>query len=544
MFLKPFNGFLMLNIFFKLIVLLLSIMTPLLFSSLINSLVLLDLTKVISSGLIFVLVNISIIFLHFLVRKYEVWLSNKVYLYSNAKIHDEILNMKIRSLELYSPGKLFNLVTKDILSYFSHIQTSITICLHLFSVVMIIIVSFSINIWVTLCLFLSYPVLFRLSSVYRRKLKKISQKNQMINDDYIGFLKNVTSNIKDVIVQNGQSKVLKILNKKYASLNSNTKSMQEMTVQNGILVNYIASINYIVITVLAIFFIFSGQLNIGQFIALTTYSKQITSTFDSIIQAGNNLTPIHVSIDRVEDLTNLSKKPTNVISESPNEDLVIKNLQLSKVSLFRKNKLILKDISLTFDVGNSYGVYGENGTGKSTFAQFLTGLIPDYTGDVYINKNIALGDDIEILFDKVGLVTNECTIYDVSIIDFLTLHAQDDVSDYSRIFELCEIIGIHDDIQKLPMQYNTMLSSLTTLSTGQMQKVQLARVLIRNHPVIIIDEAFSAIDLHSKSNILRYLHENLSNKLLIIVSHDQSDLSLCNHRILAKNYRLIANENP
>ncbi len=210
---------------------------------------------------------------------------------------------------------------------------------------------------------------------------------------------------------------------------------------------------------------------------------------------------------------------------------------LENVSFYYGDKLILKDINLTIKRGEKVGIVGLSGAGKTTLIEIIAGLLKPTTGKILID-NIDLWDyDIESYREKIAFVPQEPFLFEGSIYDNLTLgkHISLDKVEYA-----CRLANIDDFIESLPNKYFYKISEGgLNLSGGQRQRLTIARAILREPEIILLDEPTSNVDAQSEEKIIQALEKFLYNKTAIIITHRISSILFTDKIVVMKDGKIV-----
>lgn len=277
-----------------------------------------------------------------------------------------------------------------------------------------------------------------------------------------------------------------------------------------------------------------------------------------LLVASNNITPGELLVFVVyynmlsENIVNISLRDSDLLSSMPYFDRVlvelrrkssdsskgyqlesIDNIEFKNVSFSynegRKN--VFEHFNLQIRKGDRIAIVGESGGGKSTFIKLLLGLEKPTEGEILYSNSINQNDiDIDSILRKVCCVMQENMLFNTTIRQNL-LYANPDATE-AELLEVCKKANILDYIQTLPDNLETVIGEKgVKLSGGQRQRIILARGFMQEADVYVFDEATSALDQYSESII----HDAISNipddKTMIIVSHREASLKLCNRRV-------------
>ncbi|TAL67922.1 MAG: ABC transporter ATP-binding protein [Bacteroidetes bacterium] len=231
-----------------------------------------------------------------------------------------------------------------------------------------------------------------------------------------------------------------------------------------------------------------------------------------------------------------------------NTDFSIKdingNISFDNVSLKydSNNYNAIENINLEIPKGSSLGIVGGIGSGKSS----LINLIPRYydvsIGEIYIDDIKIKQYPLELLRKNIGIVPQEPFLFSLSIADNIRfgnpIATEEEVEYYSKIAQL------HDDVLTFPDKYNTLLGERgITLSGGQKQRLAIARALIKNPSILILDDALSAVDTQTEDKLLKELDSIMQGRTTIIISHRISTVMKCDKIIVLDSGKIIEEGN-
>ena len=200
------------------------------------------------------------------------------------------------------------------------------------------------------------------------------------------------------------------------------------------------------------------------------------------------------------------------------------NIQYDNVSFHYKNNAdVLKDVSFTLDKGKTFAFVGSSGAGKSTLISLLPRLYDVTDGAVLVDGTDVRDYTLSSLRENIGFVTQDTYLFNDSIKNNL-VYAKQDATD-EEIESACKRAGIYDFIMSLPKGFDTVVGNRgVRLSGGEKQRLSLARVILKDPPVLILDEATSSLDSVSESYIQEAIKPLLVEKTSLVVAHRLSTI--------------------
>ena len=207
----------------------------------------------------------------------------------------------------------------------------------------------------------------------------------------------------------------------------------------------------------------------------------------------------------------------------------ISSLSIRDISFgFEDKSKILSGLKMELKSGEMIGLVGSSGSGKSSLCDILTALVPQSSGEIFINNEKLGSINRSVYRKRVGYVSQDTFVFNISIKENIKI-AQPAASD-QEVINAAKIAQLHSFICELPDGYNTVIGvGGVGLSGGQKQRLALARAFVRKPDILIFDEATSGIDAHMEVEILKSVRKNLSDAITIVVTHRLSGLKHVDH---------------
>ncbi len=202
------------------------------------------------------------------------------------------------------------------------------------------------------------------------------------------------------------------------------------------------------------------------------------------------------------------------------------------------NPYVLQDINVKLGAGQRLGIVGHTGSGKSTVAALLGGLYPAHRGQLFIDGHDICDIPLEELRDRVSFVFQETFLFSDTLRNNIAFGQPD--APLEEIRRVARVAHIDNEIEALPAAYETVLGERgINLSGGQKQRTAIARALLRDPGIIVLDDALSAVDTETESRILKSLHEELQGRTSVIIAHRVSAVMNCEQIIVLDEGRVI-----
>ena len=269
---------------------------------------------------------------------------------------------------------------------------------------------------------------------------------------------------------------------------------------------------------------------IGVILLMSSYGPVI-----ALSNLSSNLLQTLASGERV--LSLLAEEPELKDVESAVDLKDVSRIDVENVSFAYGEEQILSDVSLSVKKGEILGIHGRSGSGKSTLLKLLMRFYDPKSGSIKINGEILPNINTRSLRDNMAYITQQTYIFNETIEENIRLARRD--ATLEEIMEAAKKASIHDFILSLPEGYQTKMTELgSNLSDGEKQRIGIARAFLHNAPIILLDEPTSNLDSLNEAMILKSLLNVKAEKLIILVSHRQSTMAICDQVIGIENGRM------
>ena len=283
--------------------------------------------------------------------------------------------------------------------------------------------------------------------------------------------------------------------------------------------------------------VMSSKISIGQLITFNTLLSYFTTPMENIINLQTKLQSAKVANNRLNEVY-LVESEFQVQKNPVHSNFLMGDIEFDDLSYkYGFGRDTLTDINLTIKQGDKVSLVGVSGSGKTTLAKMIVNFFDPYKGQITINHQDIKNIDKKILRRHINYLPQQAYIFNGSILENLTLGGNNMISQ-EDILKACELAEIRQDIEKMPMGYQTQLSDGAGLSGGQKQRIALARALLTKSPVLILDEATSALDVLTEKKVIDNLM-SLTDKTILFVAHRLSIAERTNRVIVLDQGKII-----
>lgn len=262
--------------------------------------------------------------------------------------------------------------------------------------------------------------------------------------------------------------------------------------------------------------------------------RQFGSAFHDAMNGITASSEIYAMLQKLNKQENVSLAK-NILDKQDNWQIEFKNISYKYKD---SEKQAIDDLSLKIQAGSNVVITGANGAGKSTLFKLLLGLYPCATGKILINNQDLQTLDMTWWQQQIGWVAQEPYIFGVSIRENITMGR--DFSD-EEIKNICHLVNLDKFIESLPQRYETLLDATQKLSSGQKRRLGLARALIGNPKILLLDEPMENLDIYNEELIQNVLSKLKHQVTVLIIGHRLQTLLKADNLIYLEAGKVIDN---
>lgn len=454
-------------------------------------------------------------------------------------LYDHMQRMSLKKIYASRIGELMSRITGDA-AVLQNIVTGTFIDLMFNIVTFCGMFAFILYInWKLTCLIiLVLPVVAFLLSFAAKKLRKAGHNVQEHLADITATAQEAFSAIRVVRSFATEDEELERFTK--ANKENYRALLQAVSVQ-GILAGVI---EVFLIFSLAIVFWFGGQsvingtLTPGELISFTGYIAFMVQPIRSIMNEMGTLQTGMASAERIAEMLNFpvedSASNSGIISNKISGNIKFEHVYFS----YEKEQEVLKDINLEIKAGEKVAFVGSTGAGKSTLADLIPRFYEPISGKILIDGHDIREFNLKELRRQIGIVPQECVLMRGSIA-FNIAYGLKDI-DIQKVIEAAEIADIREFIESLPDKYDTEVGERgVTLSGGQRQRIAIARAVIRDPRILILDEATSSLDTAVERQVQKAMNQAMKGRTSLIIAHRLSTIREVDRILVLKDGNFI-----
>lgn len=387
---------------------------------------------------------------------------------------------------------------------------------NIFSLVIAFVILVKIDKLTSLILLLTVPIYLL---IYNKFKGKLYQTNYMYKEKVSNYYSCIAEQFKDI----DYIKINVLFDETAVKLKNSYNDFKSFLIKFFKFNYFFSNTSLIILKILNVFVIcygglevIKGEISIGSFTIISTYFNTIISSINYFITLSSNYQQTMVSYDRMSMLEN---EPIENIGDKLLS--TIKTIDFKDVGFsYSKEKKLISNLTKTLQSGKIYCIKGLNGAGKSTLLKVMIGLYENFEGEIfYDNINLKEINHYHLRRKHIGFVMQDSKLIKGTILENLQ-YGLENFNEEEAIY-WCKKLGIYQMIDNLPKKFNTIISEdANNLSGGEKQKISIARVLVKDASILVFDEPTSALDFKSIDLIKKILKEISSEKIIIVITHD------------------------
>lgn len=458
----------------------------------------------------------------------------EVYVDIHRLLVSSICNYDFLKLKKLSIGKVIHSSNMDIINIAEMPSFFIEIFFEIIKLIIIYFVFFRQNIIIALYVIAINVTYYNISKGYNHKSIFYLKKQRKYADKLIEVVSEIFEGFKDIKCFGIGDKLNKKLNLYRSKWQENYFFKRKYNFTRKTLVGLIIDFGKIGLLIIMVMMISKDKMDIAMFLLLISYFDKIKEATNNIISFDISIMEESVALYRIREIIFYRNKSMGLYGRK-NKNNVLGFVEFRNVSFKYSQDFILKNISFCANPQSITAIVGKTGVGKTTIFNLLLKLIKVKKGEIFIDNINIYEYSLDIYNSIVTVVNQKTFIFNMSIRDNLSLID----ANKKRQIEVCKKVGIHDFIMSLPKGYNTILKDdATNISGGQKQLLSLARALLSNTKIILLDEVTSSLDPNTREQIIKLLEELKFNHTLIVITHEMELMKIADRIIVLENKHL------
>ena len=451
-------------------------------------------------------------------------IANDVSYNLRKEISKKINRLPLKYFESRTTGEVLSRVTNDVDTLQQSLNQSITqMITSVTTLIGVFIMMLSINVWMTLCALLILPVSMTIMGQVMKRSQKYFQQQQR-------YLGEVNGQIEEVY---GGHNIVKVFNKEddvIAQFEETNKKLYDSAWKSqtfsGIMMpvmQFVGNVGYVMVALLGGVFVIRGSIQVGDIQSFFQYIRNFTQPVQQIAQVTNMLQMAAAASERVFEFLEEEEEDQTVEHPVHTENLK-GNVQFEHVSFgYQPDKIIVNDFSADIKDGQKIAIVGPTGAGKTTMVKLLMRYYDINSGSIKIDGHDVKYFNRSELREMFGMVLQETWLFNGTIMENIR-YGRLDATD-EEVIAAAKAAHIHKFIMSQPGGYNMVLNEETSnVSQGQKQLLTIARAILADNQILILDEATSSVDTRTEERIQKAMDNLMRGRTSFVIAHRLSTI--------------------
>lgn len=454
-----------------------------------------------------------------------------------TRIMDKITYLSMGDTGENKRGDILSRITNDVDSLQTGItQSFIQLMTAVITIVGVLIMMLYINLWLTLASVILIPISFLVirfitkhsQSYFLKQLTFKGSLNAQIEETFTGH---------DIIrTFNQEEAEMEIFESDNENWFKHEWKSQFYSSLNGPLMNFISNLAYVVIAVLGAIFVIQKAIAVGDILAFFQYIKNFTQPIQQITRVMNLVQTAMAASERIFEFLEIGDEPnpSDVEIEKLNDSITFENVSFG----YYENEKIIKDLSFDVKKGDKIAIIGETGAGKTTIVKLLMRFYDVDSGEIKIDGVNINEYDKNSLRSLIGMVLQDSWLFSDTIANNIR-YGKLDATD-EEVIDVAKQVRADDFIRQLSNGYETVLNEDSdNISHGQKQLLTIARTILADKEILILDEATSSVDTRTEKLIQEAMDKLMENRTSFIIAHRLSTIKNADKIIVIENGEII-----
>ena len=430
---------------------------------------------------------------------------------------EKITHLSMKDLDINTRGDILSRITNDVDSLQSGIlQTFNQFLTGVVTIIGVTIMMLSINLWLAIITIVLVPISFFIivkitkfsQNYYLKQLEYRGRLNGQIEESFTGH---------EIIRSfNQEDKSMKIFDEENENWYEQEWKSKFFSSLSAPIIHFISNLQYVAISVIGAVLVLQNAISVGDILAFIQYSKNFTTPIEQITRIMNMIQTAMAASERIFEFMKIDaeENPSEKQIKEINEGIIFENVMFG----YTEDELIIKDLSFKVKKGEKVAIVGETGAGKTTIVKLLMRFYDVNSGEITIDGVNINEYDKHSLRSLVGMVLQDTWLFNDTIFNNIRYGKLDATED--EIITASKEAHADHFIMQNPDGYETIVNEdADNISHGQKQLLTIARTILSNKQILILDEATSSVDTRTEMIIQKAMNKLMKNRTSFIIAH-------------------------
>ena len=448
---------------------------------------------------------------------------------------EKINALPVKTLDSHPKGDILSRITNDIDAISNAMQqTFMNVISGVLMVCFAIFMMFRVNLVMTLCVLVIIPI----SYIIIKKIAKVSQESFDIHQRALGDLSaNVTesfSGYNEIILFGKQEESVKKFEKINENIRETAYKAQFLSYLMSPLLSLLTYLAIGVVSVIGTIYAIGGIITVGQLQAFVRFIWQVNEPLTQVSQLSSQIQSALSAMDRIHEFIEYEEETDVEVKEMVFDG----NVEFKDIRFGYGKKEVLHGVSLEAKKGETVAIVGPTGSGKTTIVNLLMRFYDPNSGSIVIDGIDSININRRTLRDNIGMVLQDTWLFTGSIRENIRFSKPDATDE--EIENACKYANADEFISTLPKGYDTVIDEeADNISQGEKQLLTIARAILKDPKVLILDEATSSIDTKTEKNIQDAMDYLMEGRTSFIIAHRLSTIKNADKILVLKDGNII-----
>lgn len=454
-------------------------------------------------------------------------------------VYDKLQQLSLKYYHDKQTGQLMSRVTNDTATFEMLIAHAVPdLATNLLILIGVAIVLFSRNVILAALTLIPMPFLAYAGFIFVKKIQPNFRYAQRALADFNADLQDNLSGIREIQIFNKQEQeTLKLKKRSYAHADAILRALKLSGIFHPI-VEFFSSLGTVIVVAMGGLMAIAGHLPVADIVGFVLYLGMFYQPIGALAQVMENLQQALAGAERVYEVldteTDVKEKDDAVQLGKVRGEITFENVSF----YYRPDVMVLKDISFEIKPGQMVAFVGPTGVGKTTIMSLIARFYDPISGNVKVDGIDIRDVKLRSLRDNISMVLQDVFLFNGTVAENIAYGTENATMD--DIIKAAKIACAHDFIMSFPDGYNTYIGERgINLSGGQKQRLAIARAVLRDTPILILDEATSSVDAETERQIQNAINNLANSRTILIIAHRLSTVKKADNIIVLDDGRIV-----